>query len=178
MKETGIEEGMEINQVVDERYHLEKSTEFACDYFKKSYEKFGSWTLAAASYNGGRAAINEQIELQGQNDYYNLLLTEETARYIFRVAAYKLVITEPAAYGFALADSDLYRPFEYFEVQVDTAVTSFTAFAAQFGTNYKLLKLLNPWLRKPYLTPRTGKTYSIKIPSEGMRSGQVKEGDI
>ena len=92
MPETGKEEGMEINTVVDERYDVEKSTQFACDYFQKSYEKYGNWTLAAASYNGGRAGMDEQIEIQNQNNYYDLLLNEETARYIFRAVAYKLVI--------------------------------------------------------------------------------------
>ena len=95
MPETGKEEGMEINTVVDERYNVEKSTQFACDYFQKSYEKYGNWTLAAASYNGGRAGIDEQIAIQNQNNYYDLLLNEETARYIFRAVAYKLVITDP-----------------------------------------------------------------------------------
>ena len=75
MPETGKEEGMEINQVVDERYNVEKSTQFACEYFLKSYEKYGNWTLAAASYNGGRAGIDEQIEIQHQNNYYDLLLS-------------------------------------------------------------------------------------------------------
>jgi hypothetical protein len=170
MAETGREQGMEINTVVDERYHLELSTRFACDYFRKSYEKFGNWTLAAASYNGGRAAIDEQIEIQKQTNYYDLLLSEETARYIFRALAYKLVITDPAAYGFDLTEKDLYPPLDYYEVKVDTAVKSFTDFAAAYGTNYKMLKFLNPWLRKPYLTPKPGKTYLIKIPSEGMRT--------
>jgi hypothetical protein len=175
MPETGREEGMEINQVVDERYDVERSTEFACDYFRKSYEKFGNWTLAAASYNGGRAAVEEQISIQKQNNYYDLLLAEETARYIFRAVAYKLVISDPQAYGFDLKESDLYPELDYYEVKVDTALTSFTDFAAKFGTNYKMLKLLNPWLRKPYLTPRAGKTYRIKIPSEGMRNSGLIE---
>ena len=170
MPETGREEGMEINTVVDERYDVERSTEFACDYFKKSYEKFGNWTLTAASYNGGRGGIDEQIEIQHQKNYYDLLLSEETARYIFRAVAYKLVITDPEKYGFKIAEKDLFPELKYFEVKVDTAITDFSAFAGKFGTNYKILKLLNPWLRKPYLTPKPNKEYLIKIPSEGMRN--------
>ena len=100
MAATGREQGMEINNNVDERYDVEKSTRFACDYLRKSYERYGSWTLAAASYNGGRARIDEQTKLQNQNCYYNLRLTEETARFLFRAAAFKLVMTNPAAYGF------------------------------------------------------------------------------
>jgi membrane-bound lytic murein transglycosylase D len=170
MPETGREEGMEINTVVDERYDVEKSTQFACDFFLKSYNKYGNWTLAAASYNGGRSGLDEQIGIQRQSDYYNLLLNEETSRYIFRVVAYKLVISNPLKYGFNIAKSDLYPELKYYEVKVDSAITDFSAFAEKFGTNYKMLKFLNPWLRKPYLTPKANKEYSIKIPSEGMRN--------
>jgi hypothetical protein len=175
MPETGREQGMEINTVIDERYNLEKSTQFACDYFRRSYERYGNWTLAAASYNGGRAGVDEQINIQKQNNYYDLLLNEETARYIFRAVAYKLVISDPVSYGFDLGKDDLYPELKYYEVRVDSAVTNFSDFAARFGTNYKMLKFLNPWLRKPFLTPRPNKTYLIKIPAEGMRSIEKTE---
>ena len=170
MPETGREEGMEINTVVDERYDVEKSTQFACDYFLRSYEKYGNWTLAAASYNGGRNGIDEQIDIQHERNYYDLLLTAETARYIFRAVAYKLVISDPQNYGFKIAKKDLFPELKYYEVKVDTSITDFTEFAKKFGTNYKMLKILNPWLRKPYLTPKPHKEYQIKIPSEGMRN--------
>lgn len=170
MPQTGKEQGMEINSVVDERYDIEKSTQFACDYFKKSYEKFGNWTMVAASYNGGRAGLDLQIEIQNQNNYYDLLLNEETARYIFRVVAYKFIISDPRSYGFNLKEEDLYPEMKYYEVKVDTSISDISKFAGQFNTNYKLLKYLNPWLRKPYLTPKPNKAYTIKIPAEGMRN--------
>jgi membrane-bound lytic murein transglycosylase D len=175
MPETGKEEGMEINTVVDERYDVEKSTQFACEYFLKSYEKFGNWTLAAASYDGGRAGIDEQIDIQHQHNYYDLLLSEETARYIFRVVAYKLIISDPENYGFRIDKEDLFPELKYTEVKVDTAITDFSAFAQKFGTNYKMLKLLNPWLRKPFLTPKANKSYMIKVPNEGMRNIEIME---
>jgi hypothetical protein len=175
MPESGREEGMEINTVIDERYDVEKSTQFACDYFQKSYEKYGNWTLAAASYNGGRAAIDEQIEIQHQNNYYDLLLSEETARYIFRAVAYKLVITDPGSFGFNISKDDLYPELKYYEVKVDSAITNFSSFAGKFGTNYKMLKLLNPWLRKPFLTPKPNKQYLMKSPSDGMRNIEKTE---
>jgi membrane-bound lytic murein transglycosylase D len=175
MPDTGREEGMEINSVVDERYDVEKSTQFACEYFLKSFEKYGNWTLAAASYNGGRAGVDEQIDIQHQNNYYDLLLSEETARYIFRVVAYKLIITDSERYGFNIGKDDLYPELRFYEVKVDTAITNFSDFAGKFGTNYKMLKFLNPWLRKPYLTPRPNKEYLIKIPVEGMRNAEKTE---
>lgn len=173
MAETGREAGMEINSVVDERYDLEKSTRFACDFFLKSYEKYSNWTLTAASYNGGRASLDEQIRIQKENNYYNLLLNEETARYIFRAVAYKLVINDPERFGFTIKKEEMYPRLDYFEVNVDTAVNDFSAFAKRYGTNYKVLKFLNPWLRKPYLTQRPGKVYKIKVPAEGMRSSDT-----
>jgi membrane-bound lytic murein transglycosylase D len=170
MQATGREQGMEINKEVDERYNIEKSTRFACEFILKSYEKYGNWTMAAASYNGGRNGIDDQIDIQKENNYYDLLLSEETARYIFRIVSYKLVITDPSAYGFDISPEDYYPPLKFYEVSVDTAVTDFSRFAKSFGTNYKVLKFLNPWLRKPYMTNKSNKTYEIKIPEPGSRS--------
>ncbi len=175
MSATGKEAGMEINNIIDERYHIEKSTQFACDYFLKSFEKYRSWTLAAASYNGGRSAIDEQIKIQKENNYYDLLLAEETARYIFRAVAYKLVITDPSNYGFEISKDELYPVLRYYEVKVDTAINDLAYFAKIYGTNYKMLKFLNPWLRKPYLIPGQGKEYQIKVPAEGMRNIEITE---
>ena len=173
MAATGREQGMEITNEVDERYDVEKSTRFACDYLRRSYERYGNWTLAAASYNGGRGRIDEQLKAQNQNSYYDLLLTEETARFVFRIVAYKLVLSNPAAYGFNIPRSELYPELKYREVVVDAPVTDFTAFAERYGTNYKMLKFLNPWLRRTSLTPARGKSYSIKIPSGDMRNTRM-----
>ena len=175
MPATGKEEGMEINSVVDERYNIENSTQFACEYFQKSYEKYGNWTLAAASYNGGRSGLDEQIKIQQQNNYYDLLLNEETARYIFRAVAYKLIITDPVSYGFIIDKDDLYPELKYYEVKVDSAITNFSSFAQKYGTNYKLLKFLNPWLRKPFLNLQHKKVYLIKIPMDGIRNIEKTE---
>ena len=172
MEATGREEGLEINSEIDERYNLEKSTVFACKYFLKSYEKYGNWTLTAASYNGGRNGIDEQINIQGEYNYYDLLLNEETARYVFRVVAYKIIEKNPDYYGFNISSQDVYPEIPYQEVKVDSTVASFAEFAKNFGTNYKTLKLLNPWLRKPFLTNKAKKTYLIKIPVEGIRNSE------
>jgi membrane-bound lytic murein transglycosylase D len=171
MPETGREQGLEINNEVDERYNIEKSTKFACEYFLKSYAKYNNWTLTAASYNGGRNGIDDQIDIQHEKNYYDLLLTDETARYIFRVVAYKLIITNPADYGFNIEKGELYPEIRYKEIKVDTAIADFSNFARKFNTNYKILKLLNPWLRKPYLTNKSEKSYSLKVPVEGFRLG-------
>lgn len=169
MDGTGKESGMIINKEVDERYDLDKSTRFACKYFLKAYEKYGSWTMAAASYNNGFSGLSEQVEIQRETNYYDLLLNEETARYIFRIVSLKLVMSEPSRYGFNIGPGEMYKPVPYFEVKVDTTVASFEQFARHFETNYKILKFLNPWLRKPFLTNSEKREYTIRVPEKDAR---------
>jgi len=167
MKATGRENGLEINSNVDERYNLEKSTEVACQYLLKAKERFGTWTLAAASYNAGMAGIANRLESQGVNDYYDLLLGEETGRYLFRIIAIKEILNNPEKYGYNFRYKDLYNSIPTYKVEVDTAVTDFVLFSERFGINYKILKLHNPWLREPHLNNKSGKQYYIEIPKEG-----------
>jgi len=167
MKTTGRENGLEINTNVDERYHLEKATEVACKYLLAAKEKFGTWTLAAAAYNAGKTGISRQLNSQSVTNYYDLLLGEETGRYIFRIVALKEILNNPAKYGFNFRYKDLYNTVPTYKVSVDTVVTDFVAFSKQFGINYKILKLHNPWLREPHLNNKSGKQYYIKIPKEG-----------
>ncbi|MEZ5019016.1 MAG: lytic transglycosylase domain-containing protein [Bacteroidales bacterium] len=169
MEATGKESGMIINREVDERYDLDKSTRFACKYFLKAYEKYGSWTMAAASYNNGFSGLNEQVDIQKETNYYDLLLNEETARYIFRIVSLKLIMSEPSKYGFNIGPDEIYKPVASREVKVDTAVTSFEQFARHFDTNYKILKFLNPWLRKPFLTNSEKREYLIRVPEKDAR---------
>jgi hypothetical protein len=167
MKATGKENGLEINTNVDERYNLEKSTIVACKYLLKAKEKFGTWTLAAASYNAGMAGVSRRLEEQSVSSYYNLLLGEETGRYLFRIVALKEILNNPDKYGFNFRYKDLYKGIPTYKVAVDTAVTNFVKFSEQFGINYKILKLHNPWLREGHLNNKSGKQYFIEIPKEG-----------
>jgi hypothetical protein len=167
MTTTGRENGLEINDNVDERYHLEKSTEVACKYLIEAKEKFGSWTLAAASYNAGVNGISRRLEEQGVDNYYDLLLGEETGRYIYRIVALKEILSHPDKYGFNFDEKHLYKNIPTYSVKVDTAVTDFTAFAKQFEINYKILKIHNPWLREPHLNNKSRKAYFIEIPEKG-----------
>jgi len=170
MKATGKENGLEINTNVDERYNLEKSTEVACKYLLKAKEKFGTWTLAAASYNAGVSGVSRRLEEQNVNDYYDLLLGEETGRYMFRIVALKEILKNPDKYGFNFRYKDLYKNVPTYKVSVDTAVTSFVDFSKSFGINYKILKLHNPWLRERHLNNKSGKEYFIEIPEDGFYS--------
>ena len=157
MPTTGKEYGLEINDNVDERYHLEKSTEVACEYLKKSKEQLGSWTLAAAAYNAGNYGVSKRLQEQDVTDYYDLLLGEETGRYLFRIVALKEILSHPDRYGFNFREKDLYTQVPTYKVEVDTAVTDFASFAKGFGINYKILKIHNPWLREPHLNNKSRK---------------------
>lgn len=170
MPETGKEFGLEINSNVDERYHVEKATEVACKYLKQSKERFGSWTLAAAAYNAGNGGISKQLKAQKVSDYYDLLLGEETGRYMFRIVALKEILNNPSTYGFNFKPEDLYQNIPTVKVEIDTAVTNFADFAQKFNINYKILKLHNPWLREPHLNNKSGKKYTIEIPEKGYYS--------
>lgn len=170
MPATAKENGLEVNENVDERYHLAKSTEIACKYLLKLKQQLGSWTLAAAAYNAGNAGISNRLKDQDVKSYYDLLLGEETGRYIFRIIALKEILNNPKTYGFNFNDSDLYTHIPTHEVLVDTDITDFTAFAKQQGINYKILKIHNPWLREAHLNNKTKKKYSIDIPEKGYYS--------
>jgi hypothetical protein len=164
---TAKEQGMEVNDFVDERYHLEKSTEAACRYLLDAKNKFGNWTLAAAAYNGGMGGINKHLTNQQVSDYYDVLLTEETSRYVFRILALKEIMLNPAKYGFEIPNEQLYHPIEVKKIEVDSTITDLAVFAKNQGINYKILKLHNPWLRDKKLENKSKKIYTLEIPTEG-----------
>lgn len=164
MSSTGKEHGLEVNTNVDERYHLEKATQAACDYLKEAKNQFGNWTLAAAAYNAGKAGIASKINIQLVNDYYDLLLGDETERYVPRIVAVKEILTNPVKYGFIFDEEDLYTLEPTRIIEVDTAITDIARFAKGYGINYKIMKLHNPWLRENKLNNKSRKLYQIKIP--------------
>jgi len=164
MRETGKEYGLEIRTGVDERYHVELSTRAACSYLKQAKDKYGSWTLAAASYNMGMSGLQKQIDRQKVNNYYDLLLNEETGRYVYRTIALKEILNNSSQYGFHLREKDLYSPYNFYTVEVDSSIADLTLLASTYNTNYKTLKLLNPWLRDTFLQNPSGKVYVLKLP--------------
>ena len=167
MPATAKEKGMEVSDEVDERYHLEKSTEAACKYLLVAKEKFGSWTLAAASYNGGMNGISKKMEEQQVDNYYDLLLTEETSRYVFRILALKEIMKNSDKYGFSIPKEALYYTIPTKKIVIDSSITDLAKFAKTQGVNYKILKIHNPWLRDKKLTNTSGKKYEIEIPTSG-----------
>ena len=164
---TAREKGMEVNDMVDERYHLEKSTEAACKYLLEAKAKFGNWTLAAASYNGGMTGVTKQIEMQQVDSYYDLLLNDETSRYVFRILALKEIMKDPVKFGFTVDVSEMYVNLPSKIITIDTSIPDLASFAKSQGINYKILKIHNPWLRDKKLLNQNKKTYEIEIPLSG-----------
>ena len=165
LEETGKVYGLEINKQVDMRYNVEKETVAACKYLKDSYRKFGSWISAAAAFNCGNGRITKTMEEQRVDSYFDMLLPEETQRYVYRILALKLITENPEKYGFTIRDNGWYRPYETKTVTVVQSIPDLVDFAYRQGTNYKMLKYFNPWLRSTSLTVSPGNSYEIKIPT-------------
>lgn len=166
LESSGSELGLEISKFVDERYDPLKATEAACKYLKKAYDKFGDWALVAASYNRGMTGVQKALDNQQVDSYYDLYLNDETSRYVFRIIAIKEIIENPRKYGFRINPAHLYQqePLRY--VEVDDDIKDLITFAKTNGTNYKLLKRHNPWLRDEKLPVRKGKKYMIALPED------------
>lgn len=167
MPETAKQMGMEVNDIVDERYHLEKSTQLACDYLLKAKAKFGNWTMAAASYNGGVNGMDRFMAAQKVTDYYDLLVNEETSRYVFRILALKEIMQNQQKYGYSVPPEVLYKLIPTKKIEVNANIDDLALFAIDQGINYKILKVHNPWLREKKLVVQPNKTYWIEIPLEG-----------
>lgn len=165
MERTAREYGLEVNDQVDERYHMEKATEAACKYLLDAYEKYDDWALVAASYNVGMSRIDHEMERQKTDNYFDLLLNAETSRYLFRILAVKQIFAEPESYGFHIRKKDLYAPLEYEPMPVDSSITDLAEFSADQQISYKTLKRFNPWLRQVYLNNPSAKHYELKIPN-------------
>lgn len=166
MKATGKSYKMEITEEVDERYNVEIATRAAAKYLKGMHEKFGSWSLAAASYNMGAGGLNKRLTEQKVDSYWDLLLNAETGRYVYRILAVRMLFENPSAYGFNLDAAHLYQPYETVDFEVTSSISNLADFAIEQGINYKILKTLNPWLRKTRLTVAAGKSYTIQLPKD------------
>jgi len=171
LEKTAKEYGLVVNDYIDERYDIEKSTEAACAYFKKAYERFGSWTLAAASYNVGIAGLSRQISYQYINSYYDLHTNSETGRYVFRILALKLLLENPEKYGYYILPEERYAPYDFVTYTVDSTIPDLAKFAQDNGSNYKLLRIMNPWIRSRSSLPiQKEKPYAIKLVLEKDRT--------
>ncbi len=166
---TAKEYGLEITEDIDERYNVVKSTEAACKYFKEAYKQFNNWTLVAASYNLGMTGVQSQLNRQKASTYYDILLTEETARYVYRILAMKEIISRPKVYGFILRKKDLYPVIPTKKLIIDSTIHNLADFAIKEGISYKYLKLFNPWLRTNTMSNPNKKKYILELPKNGVK---------
>jgi hypothetical protein len=164
MPETAKDMGLEVSATVDERYHLAKSTQAACDFLLNAKAKFGSWTLAAASYNRGLVGVQNLLNFQKETSYYDLYMNEETGRYLFRIMALKEIMEAPVKFGFEIDAKEKYKIIATKKVVVNESIDNLVTFAKKQGTNYKILKIYNPWLRSVKLENSDRKKYEIEIP--------------
>ena len=163
MASSGKSYGLRINSQVDERLHLEKSTEAACLYLKEAYQRFGSWSLAAASYNRGMSGISRDLAKQLVGDYYDLHLNTETSRYLLRILALKQVLSKPLDFGFHIEDKDYYTSQPFINITVDQDILNLSEYAVSINSNYHILKSMNPWIKGNELLVKDG-PYTIKAP--------------
>jgi membrane-bound lytic murein transglycosylase D len=161
---TASDYGLEVTPEVDERYHIELSTRAACRFLKSAYAKYGSWALVAAAYNAGRTSVDRQLARQKVSNYYDLLMGEETERYVFRILALKLIMQNPVKYGFQIPDEEKYPVWNTRKVEISGPIANLADFAIENGITYKTLKYYNPWLRDNVLTNKQGKKYFIELP--------------
>ncbi len=165
MPTTGKEYGLVVNKSIDERYDIEKSTRAACKYLKEAYRRFGDWVSVAASYNAGQGRISQQRKHQYTDETLDLRLVEETARYVYRIFAVKMLFNNPRDFGFYLKASDLYPIIPCRKLKVSQDIADLARWAKSQGTSYALLRDLNPWIRNSELHCH-GKTYTILIPDK------------
>ncbi len=163
---TATQYGLEVSDEVDERYNLEKATEAACRYLNNAYRKYGDWPTVMASYNGGMGRISSELEKQQGKTFFDLYLTEETSRYVFRIMAMKAVMEDPDAFGFHLTPEQFYQPVECTIVEVNGPVEDWPTWAAEHGVTYAQLREENPWIRSKKLTNKTGKSYQVRVPKK------------
>jgi hypothetical protein len=163
MPVTARQYGLEVNEFIDERYHIEKATRAACKYLKDAKLELGSWTMAAAAYNTGTNGMFNRAADQHSYNYYDLYLNQETSRYVFRILAMKIIFSNPKKAGYVFDDKDLYQPLKFNEVPVDTSIEDLAIFAKEQNLRYKDIKVLNTWIRSKSIPNKGKKVYNIKI---------------
>lgn len=172
---TGRDYGLEINEFVDERYNIEKATKAACDYLKVAHKQFGSWSLSAASYNMGKGGLNNQLTKQKVDSYYQLYLNKETSRYVYRILAAKLILSNSDNFGFSLRNKDYYKPYRTYSITIESEISDLVQFALYRGSNYATMRYLNPWIRGYSLPNSNGEKYVIKFPQGDFHIEEIED---
>lgn len=163
---TGEKYGLTINDEIDMRNDVTLATEAACKYLRNLYNRFHSWTAAAAAYNCGENGLSKRMASQGINNYYDIRLNSETGRYVYRILAMKAIMQHPQQYGYHMRHCDLYEPIPTRTATLSGQNVDLYKYAKSQGTTYKMLRTLNPWLQTDNLKNKANKSYTVKLPVE------------
>jgi membrane-bound lytic murein transglycosylase D len=134
-----------VNEDIDERYNVRKSTKAACRYFKQSHKQLNSWILAAASFNSGIGRLTREMARQDNQNYFDLNLNPETARYIYRIIAVKEIFENKEKYSQQLITSKL-KNFRTESVKLKAGKHKLKQLAKAHNTSSVILSILNPWI--------------------------------
>ncbi len=164
MSVTAQHYGLTVNDEIDERLDVEKSTVVACKHFKDAYNYFKNWTLSAAAYNVGIGGIQSALKKQNTDNYYDLLLNKETGSFIYRILAYKTLLSNPTHFGVKnkIKKSNGFPAFKI--IKVDSSITNLQAFANHINSDIYTLKIFNPWIIGEELHNPDRKILQFKIP--------------
>lgn len=153
-----------MNDEVDERLNIEKSTYAACEYLKYAKDTLGDWVLAAASYNRGIGGVRNDMRWQGTDNYFDTYMNSETGRYVFRILAIKMIFEDPEVYGYRIDKDQLYPPLKTKKITVKESITNLAEWSLNKGINYKILTKLNPWILGNKLTVKNN-SFVILLPN-------------
>ena len=162
MPTTGERFGLQSTSNLDERRHFEQSTKAAINLLTQLYRQFGSWSLAMAAYNCGEKCVENAIQEQKVYNYYRLSLPRETERFVFRIAAIKLILESPESFGYHLLPEHVYQPVaaDMLKVYLQFPL-HITDIATELGTDFKMIRELNPHITGNYLP--SGE-YMLQVP--------------
>ncbi|MBK9283885.1 MAG: lytic transglycosylase domain-containing protein [Sphingobacteriaceae bacterium] len=161
--------GLEVNEYIDERYHVEKSTEAACKLIKEAHKVFNNWTLAAAAYNRGIGGIQKALKVQNAESYYQLLLNNETGSFVYRILAYKTLFSSPKHFDIKLKKWKYLSLMELKQIKIDSSVQSISSLSKHIRVNNTVIKLFNPWILSDALPNPDQKLYIIRVPKNEKR---------
>jgi hypothetical protein len=150
---TGRRFEMDTTTAVDERMDISKATGAAMQYLSRLYNLFQDWPLALAGYNAGEQRVLDELQEQRVNSYYDLALPAETERFVYKIIAVKLILSDPTRYGIYVDAQEYYQPpeVEAVSVHVTGGRLHLREVAEAAGTHFAMIKQLNPQFRQRYL---------------------------
>ena len=156
--------GLTVNREMDQRYDPVLATEAATKYLKQAYEKFGTWTMVAASYNLGMSATAKMVENQRPETYYDMRMSEEPSRYIFRILALKNMLENQEQFGFKVPKAFMYELEKTKSEKITQSIADLHEYALSKNTRYTEIRRLNPWIKGYKLTLKSGQILELKLP--------------